>query len=256
MNNTTHQDLNAYSTAIQALAEEAENHRAVHHPYLKALAGGEFRDMKLILKDFAAQYGHYSAWFPRYLTAVISKLENAGHRKHLLDNLAEERGELHEEDLNAIRALGIKDEWVQGIPHPELFRRFQKAIAADPDANPGIEVSVWRESFLLLIQGNHAVTAVGAIGLGTESVVKHIYHPIIEAIRKHTELSLEEYVFFPLHTEVDDEHGQILMNIAAELAAEGPEKELELRKGMLKALNLRAAFWDDMFERAKRIDQK
>lgn len=256
MNDTTHPILSAYSPAMEALTAEAESHRAVHHPYLKALAGGEFRDMKLILKDFAAQYGHYSAWFPRYLTAVISKLDNAEHRRHLLDNLAEESGHLHEEDLEAIRALGIKDEWVQGIPHPQLFRRFQKAIGADPDAKPGIEVSIWRESFLSLIQGNSAVSAVGAIGLGTESVVKHIYHPIIKSIQQNTDLSLEEYVFFPLHTEVDDEHGLILLNIAEQLASQGEEQAWELRKGMLKALNLRAAFWDDMFERAKRIDQK
>jgi len=240
---------------MENLLKEAEGHRAVHHPYLKALSKGEFRNMPLILKDFAAQYGHYSAWFPRYLTGVISKLENAEHRRHLLDNLAEESGHLHEEDLEAIRNLGIKDEWVQGIAHPQLFRRFQKAIGAEPDARPGIEVSIWRESFLSLIHGNSAVSAVGAIGLGTESIVKHIYKPIIESIQNNTSLSLEEYVFFPLHTEVDDEHGLILLNIAEELASQGEEQAWELRKGMLKALNLRAAFWDDMMLRAQTIDK-
>ena len=58
------------NAAMQALLQEAENHRAVHHPYLKALANGEFKNNHRILQDFAAQYGHYSAWFPRYLTGV------------------------------------------------------------------------------------------------------------------------------------------------------------------------------------------
>ncbi len=240
---------------MEQLISEAENHRAVNHPYLLAIGNGSFRKMDLILKDFAGQYGHYSDWFPRYLTAVISKLENTEHRRHLLDNLAEESGTLHEEDLIAIRALGIQDEWVQGIAHPQLFRRFQNAIGADSSAKPGIEVAIWRESFLSLIQSNSAVSAVGAIGLGTESVVKHIYKPIIKSISSFTNLSLEDYVFFPLHTEVDDEHGLILLNIAADLAKSGPEAEWELRKGMLKALNLRAAFWDDMYARALLIDQ-
>jgi len=239
---------------LKALIKDAECHRAVHHPYLKALAEGKFHNMHRILQDFAAQYGHYSAWFPRYLTAVISKLENDNHRRHLLNNLAEESGQLHEDDLEAIRALGIKEEWVKGIPHPQLFRRFQTAIGADPDAKPGIEVAIWRESFLALIQGNPAASALGAIGPGTESVVKHIYQPIIRSIRNHTSLSLEEYVFFPLHTEVDDEHGLILLDIAEDYAAHGPEQVLELRKGMLKALNLRASFWDDMMIRAQIID--
>jgi pyrroloquinoline quinone (PQQ) biosynthesis protein C len=77
---------------------------------------------------------------------------------------------------------------------------------------------------------------------------------LIEAIEKHTTLSLFDYVFFPLHTEVDDEHGLILLRIAEELASEGEESALQLRKGMLKALNLRASYWDNMYDRAKKID--
>jgi pyrroloquinoline quinone (PQQ) biosynthesis protein C len=107
-----------------------------------------------------------------------------------------------------------------------------------------------------LIQSGTAINAVGAIGLGTESIVKFIYKDLIQAIEKHTDLTLEDYVFFPLHTEVDDEHGLILLNIAEQMASESIEAESELRKGMLKALNLRAAFWDDMYERAKIIDKQ
>ena len=239
---------------LAELLRDAESHPAVHHPYLQALSEGKFRNMHLVLLNFAAQYGHYSAWFPRYLNAVIAKLEHAEHRQHLLDNLAEESGHLQEEDLVSIRVLGIKDEWIQGIPHPQLFRRFQTAIGADPDAGPDHGVCIWRESFLSLIENQSQAAAVGAIGLGTESVVKHIYRPIIEAIRKYTALSPEEYVFFPLHTEVDDEHGLILLNIASELASAGPEQAAELRRGMMEALNLRAEFWDTMLIRAQAIE--
>jgi hypothetical protein len=238
---------------MELLVKEALEHRAVNHPYLKALANGEFENMEAVLKDFASQYGFYSSWFPRYLTAVISKLENPEFRTHLLDNLSEESGHLHEEDMEAVRALGIKDEWVQGIPHPKLFKRFQVAMGVDYSAQPDIEVDIWRDSFLSLMQGGSAVSAVGGIGLGTESIVKYIYKDIITAIEKHTNLSLEDYVFFPLHTEVDDEHGLILLDIAEKMASQSPEEERELRKGMLKALNLRAAYWDDMYKRAKAI---
>ena len=240
---------------MEKLINAALSHRALNHPYLKALAAGEFKNTEIILKDFAAQYGNYSTWFPRYLTGVISKLENTTHRNHLMDNLAEESGHLHEEDLEAIRTLGIQDEWVQGVPHPELFKRFQTAMGVETNA-AGIEVELWRESFLSLIQNGTAVEAVGAIGLGTESVVKHIYKYLIEAIEKHTNLTLQDYVFFPLHTEVDDEHGLILLDIASELASTSETEATELRKGMLKALNLRASFWDDMYERAKVLDKQ
>ena len=244
------------SLKMENLVNEALNHRAVNHPYLKALANGEFENMEAVLKDFASQYGFYSAWFPRYLTGVISQLENPEFRNHLLDNLSEESGHLHEEDMVAVRELGIKDEWVQGVPHPQLFKRFQHAMGVDADALPGIEVEIWRDSFLSLIQGGSPVAAVGAIGLGTESIVKYIYRDIIKSIEEHTTLSLEEYVFFPLHTEVDDEHGLILLDIAEKMASQSAEDERELRKGMLKALNLRAAYWDDMYERAKVISKQ
>lgn len=241
---------------MQTLLKEAIAHRAVNHPYVKALVNGSFENMDAVIKDFANQYGYYSDWFPRYLTCVISKLENPEFRNHLLENLSEESGHLHEEEMGAIRDLGIKDEWVQGIPHPLLFKRFQKAMGVASNNEPEIQVEIWRESFLSLIQSGTAVNAVGAIGLGTESIVKFIYKDLIQAIEKHTDLTLEDYVFFPLHTEVDDEHGLILLNIAEQMASESVEAESELRKGMLKALNLRAAFWDDMHERAKIIDKQ
>ncbi|MFM6022308.1 MAG: hypothetical protein ACKPER_05190, partial [Dolichospermum sp.] len=40
-----------------------------------------------------------------------------------------------------------------------------------------------------------------------------------------------------------------------ELASESEQAVLELRKGMLKALNLRAAYWDNMYERALALDK-
>jgi len=54
---------------------------------------------------------------------------------------------------------------------------------------------------------------------------------------------------------VEDEHSLTLVEIARELASESEQAVLELRKGMLKALNLRAAYWDNMYERALALDK-
>jgi pyrroloquinoline quinone (PQQ) biosynthesis protein C len=121
---------------MENLIKEALSHRAINHPYLLALEKGEFQHTDEVLKDFASQYGAYSDWFSRYLTAVISKLENPTHRNHLLKNLAEENGHLHAQDLEAIRKLGIKDEWVEEIPHPQLFKGFQEAMGVDSRQTP------------------------------------------------------------------------------------------------------------------------
>lgn len=242
---------------IEDLISEANAHRALNHPYLFALKNGEFNNMESVLKDLALQYGFYSSWFQKYLTAAISKLDNPQHRNLLLENLAEERGHLHDEDIEQLEQLGIEENWVQGIPHPELFLRFQHAIDVDTvNASPSVEVQIWRESFLELIENGNHLTAIGAIGIGTESVVKFIYRHIIESIENFTDLSLKEYVFFPLHTEVDDEHGLILSEIAEELITGDPGLYDDLRKGVIRSLNLRAAFWDGMLERARIIDGK
>ena len=237
------------------LLNQALQHRAVDHPYLVALRDGKFNNMDLILKDFAVQYGAYSEWFPKYLSTVISKLSDAKHKEHLMDNLSEEKGNLHEEDIVAIKKLGIKEEWVQGITHCDLFERFQKSIGVSSNETIGPEVKTWRKSFLSLIEEGSEETGVGAIGLGTESIVKYVYKYIIEAIEKHSNLSLEDYVFFPLHTEVDDEHGLILLDIAQEITTKGGAEAMErLKTGMFHALELRATFWDSMMVRAKSIE--
>lgn len=224
----------------------ALQHEAVHHSYLKKLEQGEFSDMNKALAYFACQYEGYSAWFPKYLQAVIDKLSNPSHKAHLLENLAEEKGQLHEEDLQAIRALGIEDEWVIGIPHPQLFAQFKQSICAEHQFELNSAVQEWRTAFLNYMNDCSEAEAVGAIGFGTESIVKHIYRPIIASISTYTTLPLQSYVFFPLHTEVDDEHGKVLISIANELASQSEENGRLIKKGMEVALDLRNEFWNKL----------
>jgi pyrroloquinoline quinone (PQQ) biosynthesis protein C len=232
--------------AIDELEICAKEHEAVNHRYLKNLESGLTHNPKKAIAYFASQYAHYSAWFPRYLNAVIEKLQSENHRNHLLENLREEAGHLNEEEQTALKALNIKTEWVLGIAHPVLFEQFKKAVSEGQNWEMQKAVSTWRSEFLHYLENCSELEAIGAIGLGTESIVKHFYKIIISAIEKHTSLELFDYVFFPLHTEVDDEHGKALLRIAAELSQENDGAVLELKKGMDKALELRAKFWEDL----------
>ena len=107
------------------LLGEAEAHRALHHPYLDALENGTLPDPIGALRRFTAEYAVYTKNFQNYLLLCMSKLEEQKHRSILLENLCEESGMIEEEELEAI---GIQAEWVQGVPHPEMFARFRKAI--------------------------------------------------------------------------------------------------------------------------------
>ena len=241
---------------LEELVQEALSHPAVCHPYLTDLAEGNLPDLQWAIRDFAAQYPGYCAHFPRYLTVVISKLESPEHRTTLMQNLIEESGMLDDDELAVLVEFGIDPDWVQGIPHPKLFERFQHAMGVydtDEHADDALEVVCWRESFYHLLANGSPAEAIGAIGLGTENVVNKIYTPMIRAIERLGTLDRRDYVFFDLHCEVDEDHHEALLNIAHDFA-DVPLNRIDLRKGMLKALGFRARFWDWMHDRARQRD--
>lgn len=242
--------------AVDELKTAALRHRAVRHPYLKAMASGGLPDTLGALADFARHYHGYSSHFPRYLCAVIARLERSDHRQALLENLSEESGHYDDEELATLRGVGIDPAWITGIAHPELFRRFRGAVeaaAGRPTSEPGepeqIEVTCWRELFLACLSQGSPAEAVGALGLGTEAIVPLIYSSFTTAIERCGEISLRDTVFFPLHTLVDDHHQESLRRIAIDLAA-SPTGLADLSRGMHKALALREGFWSWLLERA------
>jgi pyrroloquinoline quinone (PQQ) biosynthesis protein C len=236
---------------VDALALEALEHRAVRHPYLNALSSGDLPDLRAALADFATHYYGYSVHFPRYLTAVISRLEQPTHRAALLANLTEESGQYEPEDLEQLRACGVCPEWIVGIPHPQLFLRFCRALGVGDRSlsDPHLEVVCWRELFFGVLTSGSPAEALGALGLGTETIVRSIYRPFVEGIGRLGTLAPEDSVFFPLHTAVDDHHQATLRAIAVDFAAT-PQGRADLHKGMCKALALRDSFWSWLYDRA------
>lgn len=236
---------------VEALAAAALSHRALRHRYLFDLASGDLPDVGWALADFARHYHGYSSHFPRYLTALISRLSKAEHRSALLENLTEEAGQYGDEDLTLLAEMGIQAEWIVGVPHPLLFQRFRKALGMhyDSDGDEHIEVVCWRDMFLNALSYGSPAEAVGALGLGTENIVRQLYVPFVQALDFVSHISPRDAVFFPLHTAVDDRHQAALGDIASDLAA-APANRFDLARGMHKALALRADFWSWLHERA------
>ena len=246
---TPFQDQAPATSPVRELAQQALEHRAVRHPYLAALREGTLPDHGWAVRDFATQYMGYSRSFPQYLTAVISRLEDPRHRRVLMDNLTEESGHYSRSDLDALGEVGIEPSWVEGVPHPELFRRFAYAVCVSADAEEHVMVQCWKEMLLATLTAGSAAEAVGALGLGTENIVGEIYKSLVEACNRVQDLEPQDAVFFQLHTTIDDDHHETLLAVANQFAQ--TERGLDdLRRGMLKALVCRAAFWDWMHERA------
>ena len=245
--------LESAEQAVDALMATALNHRAVRHPYLAALAAGTLPDPAWALADFARQYQGYAAHFPRYLTALISRLESPAHRQTLLENLMEESGHYGTAELDTLAGFGIAAEWIEGVPHPQLFERFRLAVAipGGEDAPEEQEVVGWREMLLAVLSQGSAAEAVGALGLGTEAIVSTMYQAFVAAIERSGDLDPRDTVFFPLHTLVDDAHQASLRKIAIDCAASEAGRA-DLARGMHKALALRDSFWSWLHERALR----
>ncbi len=236
---------------IRDLVRESVSHPAVRHPYLSRFAAGTFGDPAAVLRQYAIEYSGYASWFPHYLRAVISRLPCQEHRDLLTRNLEEEQGQLDDDDCEALRAVGIPPQSVMGVPHPVLFRRFCYSLGITDDelTQPTPAAAQWRSRFLQFLNGATAAQAVGALGLGTEHVVKPIYKQLLAGIIGLGTLRRDEFVFFELHCLVDDQHQQDLLEIAKELAR-APGGVEELRSGMRTALQLRCEFWDHLYSTA------
>lgn len=241
---------------VKKMAKEAMSHRALKHPFIKALKENQFPNPEVVLKGCLYQYLAYSNDFLRYLTATIAHLEERGHRELLVHNLMEEAGKVDEDDEPVLKDAGIQLDWIQRVPHPALYLRFLDAIGIKEKFRKQNEFCdealVWRRMFLNICSTGGAAQALGAMGMGTENIVKFIYADLIEAIDEHLDVSAKDRVFFDLHAAVDDEHGEVIDNIAVEFAQYRRNRE-PLRNGMLMALGARAAFFDGMMHRANSI---
>lgn len=222
---------------------------AADHPLPRALSQGAFHDLRGALRRFLIEYYVYSRGFSRYIGAVTSNLEDPEHRALLTSNAADEAGLLDVHRAAELRSLNIDPE-AASAPHPELFRRFLRAIGVDPElclrAPPDLATQVFCETFHDICRFGGQAQSVGALGIATEGIVRPMYGRLLRAIlRAWPGLPARSRVFFDLHAAVDDDHARVLFSIAEHLA-ETPEGRRQLALGTLKALQARAAFFDQM----------
>jgi len=227
-----------------ALDREGHAHPALHHAWLDDVALGPPREVEAAMRSFARDYFAYSRSFPSYLEMVISKLECPAHRELLARNLLEEGGRIDAEDAERLAAAGIDRADIDGVPHPELFRRFCHALGLETREleRSGGAGQAWRQGMLALLADASPAAAIGALGPGTEGVVRPIYQKLLRGIRRLDGLEPRDYVFFELHCSVDDQHSLDLRRVAHDLL-DTPQAGREMRRGMLEALRLRQDFF-------------
>ncbi|GET35567.1 iron-containing redox enzyme family protein [Microseira wollei] len=141
--------------------------------------------------------------------------------------------------MQILANLGIDLEWVENVPHTVLFKRFQNGLGVtETDLKQVCPEAMQFCERMQEICSKDVASAIAAIGLAAELGVKQMYSYILEAIKRYTPLAPREYVFFTLHTQMDEEHTHALKAIAADLASTNERKE-QLSQGMEMALAAR-----------------
>lgn len=237
------------SVFVNSLQEYALSSRAANHPLLERIATGNLPDVVANITFLLSEYYHYSHQFTRYLTAVMANLEAPKSRSALVRNAADESGYIAPDEAAELLRNGIDPEHAKA-PHPELFRRFLRAIGAKPEeilrGKPYVATLAWVEAFRGLCMHGGEIQGVGALGIGTEGIVAVMYRRILRGIAiAWPNMSARDRVFFELHAVVDDDHAHTLREIALAFA-ETPEGRRELAVGVYRSLVIRAAFFDEM----------
>jgi pyrroloquinoline quinone (PQQ) biosynthesis protein C len=233
------------------LEAKALAHAALEHPWLEAMESRRYPHMVSAVRDFAREYNAYSSSFPLYLRLVIDKLHRPEHRAALEENLREERGHMDASDRAALSESGLDPDEVEGIPHPLLFRSFCYSLGLDDDdlATPSPKALQWRDELLDFLRQASPAAALGALGPGTEYIVKPIYATILDALSSLPESIKVDPRFFLLHCTLDDKHADDLRNVGRAFMR-NEEDRREMRDGMLFALRLRESFFTHLHGRA------
>ena len=149
-------------------------------------------------------------------------------------------------------AQDIDPAGVDGVAHRQLYRRFCHSLGIRDEQleRPSSFAIEWRDDLLGFLDTASPAAALGALGLGTEYVVKPFYGAISSGIRSLDAAQLIDRRFFDIHCALDDQHVDDLRSVSLSFASK-PRDRSELRAGMLHALGLRARFLTHLDHQAR-----
>lgn len=158
------------------------------------------------LKTFLVQQGLYSAYFTRYLCALMSNLPQNQQVLALADNLCEE--------------LGLNGD--AQTPHSVLYKNML--------GNQGLDLAsaemLPSTSRLINTMFDHCrdrryARGLGALCLGAEAIVPCMYADLISGF-KACGFGAKDIEFFQIHVECDDAHAETLHKIMLDTARNDP----------------------------------
>jgi pyrroloquinoline-quinone synthase len=184
-----------------------ERHLLTHPFYTKWVAGTL---PKRSIQDYARQYYAFESSFPRFLSAIHSRTEEADVRQTLLENLwDEEHG-----DEN----------------HSELWLRFAEGMGVDRRDVVGAARTEATEALVDTYRrsATEAPVAAGVAAIHAyERQVPAVAGAKIDGLRRHYGVSDPRTLeFWEVHRSLDEEHAGAERAVLADLTAADPEPAL------------------------------
>ena len=179
------------------------------------------------LREFVVQQYHYARHFPRYLCALLANIQDEQSRLRLIENLFEESG----------FAGG------NGRTHSQIYREMMERMGIQMDREPiKPTTKALIDTMFGYCRNANPVVGMGALCLGAEAIVPHVYSQVVKGFRAVGE-NEENLEFFRLHIECDDDHAFTMLEmIESELRADGKQL-LPLRMAARGTIEARCAFF-------------
>jgi pyrroloquinoline-quinone synthase len=206
-------------TRVRDLDRLVDRRHLLKHPFYTAWSHGT---LPLdTLREYAAQYYHFEANFPRYVAGAFARVERPEDRHVLLENLIDEEG--------------------RSPTHPELWMDFARSLGAHvfgrrpTPATRGL-LQVYEENAI----GGTAPSALGAL---------YAYESQFPAVAKEKSRGLREnygirakaaHEFFRVHAFADVEHSAAERQLLARYLRGDPRAGAQASRSVRESL---AAWW-------------
>ena len=211
--------MNRHSNLRTAILEHNAEKRLLKHPFYQAWEMGEVPPETL--KTYAKQYFHHVDTFPRYLSAMHSRCEDAAARQEILKNLMDEE-------------LGDNN-------HPELWVRFAEGLGVKRDAIAAEKAKLLPETQNLIDTFVKLCNSSYAEGLAAlyiyEEQTPEIAARKSAGLRKHYGVTSDRALsYFTLHEKMDVEHSNATGELLEKLPPEDHAKAMAAAESAYKAL--------------------
>jgi pyrroloquinoline-quinone synthase len=215
-------------TVQDSFCSITKNHPLWNHPFLQRCRTGELSLAEI--RILAVQMYSFCKEFNRILASTLSCCPDESAQLVILENLFDEMGQ---GDLNQ--------------SHPELFRRFTRALGMSDEALTAQlvtpETRTLIDTYLQIPHKYGYLAAVAAICYASEGIVNSLYSQLYKGIIDTANLQKDCLIFFEIHIDIDDSHAANLARVI-ESSILTPEAENNIKQAITEAMDARLQFFN------------